>query len=551
MSSQRGRTHVPATTTTRRAREIRLVDSVHRKLKWANTPIIYTDGSSKDGIAGGGVVCPSGPSLGATISASRFKILVGPGSSLKAELQALFHACKIAPPEANITIATDCLVGICSISIAIRDPLSIDGHTEEWSLRQCVDQLKLRTGRTHIMKVKAHIGIEGNEYADKTAEAARLQQFVPAPERPDFGGVSVQLYVSVDDYIAVRLQYTLPPPDDARFSILDPVNEATGSKSATAAALKAAFLVKTREEILSSGEDTIPSRWVNASISQELIPYSQYGFDKVRLGFLADRARNRGKIMQGARYHGAICPLPECSLKVNNQFHGRGPCTNPEQKDKITSWANKMVQATVKAARSGKLARWLFLVNAGTKDTPNGKEDWTVPAWMLPNKCGHSRGPPGNRIYPDGSKIPDKIDIMAITGLEPDTPAPKTHAEFKALQKKVVLVPVEVTSTHDFYLKSRRNGKRSKYSPLIRALQMAGWRVKLEDDTVEAPLEPWYMQYDYAEKDTTGPDAKFAVLDDFGPSHQNRPMSSEGERVARSDPFDAATAAPQRLPPHT
>ena len=100
-----------------------------------------------------------------------------------------------------------------------------------------------------------------------------------------------------------------------------------------------------------------------------------------------------------------------------------------------------------KAARAGDLGRWAVLVNAGTEDTANGKEDWTIPEWMLPAKYGK----PGARLFPD------KIDICLVQGWEPDTVIPTIRAE----KAKITLRFVESTSSHDFYLKSVRNGKRS------------------------------------------------------------------------------------------
>ena len=57
-----------------------------------------------------------------------------------------------------------------------------------------------------------------------------------------------------------------------------------------------------------------------------------------------------------------------------------------------------------------------------------------------------------------------------------------------------------MTTTHDLFLRSAQNGKRSKYVELVRALQEFGWTVVTESGL---SFQDWYLKYDFAKQDTT------------------------------------------------
>ena len=163
--------------------------------------------------------------------------------------------------------------------------------------------------------------------------------------------------------------------------------------------------------------------------------------------------------MQGCRR--APCPLPGCGLTVNNAFHARGPCQNPNQSNLITSAANKVVHTIAESASKGDLARWTLLVNAGVAFAANGAEDKTIPDWLLP-------GTFGNRAFPD------KVDLALFIGWGKGTPPPTL-----AQKPNIEIVLVEVGCAHDHCLPARVDQKHTRYVALVVALRNAGWKVRL------------------------------------------------------------------------
>ena len=101
------------------------------------------------------------------------------------------------------------------------------------------------------------------------------------------------------------------------------------------------------------------------------------------------------------------CPVPGCQLTINTGFHFRGACLNRDQKDTITSCANKQVHRIRKAVQNGEQARWTLLVNAGSKLAVNATEDVTIPDWMLPED---QYGRFGSRAFAD------KVDMVLVKG---------------------------------------------------------------------------------------------------------------------------------------
>ena len=126
-----------------------------------------------------------------------------------------------------------------------------------------------------------------------------------------------------------------------------------------------------------------------------------------------------------------------------------------------TDGHNQTVHAIARAIRANLSATSTLLVSAGTKYSPDGTMDHTVPEWLLPSATW---GAPGHR------KFADVPDMMLIVGWAQGTPPPVDKSSVK-------LYPFEFTSTNDRFLIEARNFKDSKYAPLVGALIQEGWKV--------------------------------------------------------------------------
>jgi ribonuclease HI len=98
----------------------------------------------------------------------------GPHTITRAELSAILAALTwlLDYEDRDITIMTDSLTSLYLIQKCLRCPMRLRGHTHNDIVTAIVDSLKSRSTKglqTCFYKVKAHIGISGNEKADKAA----------------------------------------------------------------------------------------------------------------------------------------------------------------------------------------------------------------------------------------------------------------------------------------------------------------------------------------------------------------------------------------------
>jgi ribonuclease HI/exonuclease III len=141
--------------------------------------IIYTDGSVKDGRGGYAVAfdlprddsdSPRNCILGA---------YDGPAlSSIRLEALAILHAIAATPGHVDLVIHTDSLVGIHAYELFVqRRVRNHIGRRRKhpdaciWNLVHAL--VNNRAGAVTLEHVKAHTGVDGNEFADKQANAAR------------------------------------------------------------------------------------------------------------------------------------------------------------------------------------------------------------------------------------------------------------------------------------------------------------------------------------------------------------------------------------------
>ena len=160
----------------------------HIPILWPRHEIIYTDGSARDTghpdyyRSGTGIfrfASPAGPALEMRIDPIDYNTGVA-NTIQRAELVGIFKALQVDHAGSNLMICTDSLASMYMIDKHMRCPTLHRECKHEELLSLIVEQLaqKARDGvHVQLLKVKSHIGIEGNEKADKLAHDACIPHF--------------------------------------------------------------------------------------------------------------------------------------------------------------------------------------------------------------------------------------------------------------------------------------------------------------------------------------------------------------------------------------
>ena len=145
---------------------------------WEN--IVYTDGLcqkvGKDGTRTGAAIYFAKDKTTTLINTESMGVT---NTITRAELSAIMIALtregREGHPNEDMTILTDSLTSLHLIRKAIRNPMQITDHSHKALLDAIVMALIKRSNgglKTHIGKVRAHIGVYGNEMADQGAKQA-------------------------------------------------------------------------------------------------------------------------------------------------------------------------------------------------------------------------------------------------------------------------------------------------------------------------------------------------------------------------------------------
>jgi ribonuclease HI len=150
--------------------ELRSTYSSTPPLKYDWRAITYTDGSLREGAAGGKVV-----GAGTYCPTTAMEVLIdmrgAPEPSINlAELAGIQHAIQ----QGATLLATDSLTSMYQIHRQLHRPQDHQYHRHRTLLQDIVDAITESAVPINIMKVKSHTGIVGNEVADRLAGQAAL-----------------------------------------------------------------------------------------------------------------------------------------------------------------------------------------------------------------------------------------------------------------------------------------------------------------------------------------------------------------------------------------
>jgi ribonuclease HI len=151
------------------------VDSLpkERPLRFDSKALVYTDGSKKGAALGAGIYDGPGNKLLALCPTGHAGQL---NTVPKAEGTAILAALQQIPAETDVTILTDSLTFIQMLQSMLHNPTRYRVHKHKHLIKRIVNLLLSRTGSTTFYKVRAHVGVAGNELADKAAKIAAEAQ---------------------------------------------------------------------------------------------------------------------------------------------------------------------------------------------------------------------------------------------------------------------------------------------------------------------------------------------------------------------------------------
>jgi ribonuclease HI len=150
----------------------------HRPLRFDSAQLIYTDGSKQGSAIGSGVYDgPRNRLLGVMPRGHAGQLNTVP----KAEGTAMLAALQAAPDGEDVTLLTDSLTLIHMLRSMLSNPTRYRVHKHKHMLKKIVNTMLSRGGSTTIHKVRAHIGVAGNELADAAARVAAASQSAADP----------------------------------------------------------------------------------------------------------------------------------------------------------------------------------------------------------------------------------------------------------------------------------------------------------------------------------------------------------------------------------
>ena len=390
----------------------------------------------------------------------------GEATILRAELTAILKVLqdKADQPD-TLQVFTDSLLSLRLIRRWVHAHRELDEKAGYMDLLDSIGAaLCLRQGDTELHKVRAHVGIEGNERADQGAKRVATGDTAddtldPADVTPTASPQEHTLFVGGEPLTDTKKQLKLPVTH---------------------------WLTVTR-----GYKCTVGDMWEGPEASQldkvasNSVLWGTGGYKHLHQVKHVLRARFLETVTQ-ARLHATnptAHPSDSCELcrKPANWFHIASMCTHPDMADFYTVRHNEAGKALASAIRGGKHGRWLTLTSFGRVD--DLPETATVPTWML-SSGGRTRANLG--VASDGGAGTthggSRPDVMILEGWPegaepPARPTKKWEPATGRPGRGVKIILGELGFSSDLSTGKTIARKQQKYAALIRELEAEGWRV--------------------------------------------------------------------------
>ena len=407
-------------------------------LQWDAASIVYTDGSKHGTSITAAWVHPAS-------GQSHAVHLPGPPSaqrtSLRGELAAIHEAIHSPqfPLYRPLTLGTDSLTSSQLISAHMVRPTQLRFHKHRWLIAAIAQNLLSRVAPVRIMKVRAHVGISGNEAADRLAAQAHEDPHGDAftftdPQDRQPAWVQYWFGDSLSDLDTLRhhalkqtemahVQTILDRPQHRQSKALQKVIAAEGRDNGLHEASSNAFWT--------ARQVTDRQRSLALQIRFNMLP-----------------TRYRVALWYPSRNLPQSCPL--CSAPKDTIGHRLGSCTRPAIKRQICARHGHAVAAIAAEIRAGMLGNCAMLVDAECHERYRA-----FPNVFLPQALQCSRP-----------------DIVLIENARCDFATLPVHYR---RDPRIVVHLVEVGYASDFLLHERRQAKLQQHSQLCRNLSAFGW----------------------------------------------------------------------------
>ena len=420
---------------------------------------LYTDGSKIRGEVGAGVHDAS------TVGHPGLKMKVNGAQTVnRAELVAILEAVRYAPTDDDVVIYTDSMVALQKVrNWILRPSQQTDGKHSDVAHAICTLIVERRARvRTKILKVPAHVGVPGNEEADRLAKEAALEDMHPE-DNPVKGP---------EPHAPPR--FTLHVTQEGEGTLKQRLRVSVMGWLASEYRLGHVYHDIWTDQALTDALDTDASTWM-----------WRKGGDIPRNELVHALRMRNGEFVCNYELHKrglsdtAACPL--CGEAKDGWAHTAGGHCRYSVLDPLSgirrrplnglavSRHNAACRVLQTAISEGTKSKWLCLFSFGRED--GLPEQASIPEWMARTLQGFTMGAL-------------KPDFFMLEGWPSTVDPPRTDGNRSVPQTRggtrVRVVLADLTFTMDDAPASwtrAREAKQLKYGPLLEKMSAAGWQV--------------------------------------------------------------------------
>ena len=306
---------------------------------------------------------------------------------MRAELTAIWVVLKESDKSQEVTIPTDSLCSLQLISKSILRPHLTQNHRHAALLRAIVKRLEERNemgSETHLVKVRSHTDIDGNEQADEAADIAALAK-------------------------KNKIEVVATPTEHKHlFEFISTTNGLLGNNNEEPILTDGkSFLKASHDSRVNAHCRTDPkstaSKWAAGSVRSSLIPSLSNHFRTLKAHLKVKRTMwlirsntwvGNAKLKQWGKSNTSACP--HCTPRpgqttYDDATHVAGACSHPYVHNLMTCRHDRgthlMYDAITKAHHE--CDTWQVNVHAGRRYQESDETlKPTIPDWAIPNYRG-------------------------------------------------------------------------------------------------------------------------------------------------------------------